>query len=169
MSGSSPDDARSPRSCAPSETTVAPGGAWRRPYPRDRIAGRSPRCSSASARLATTGVLPLPPTRRLPTLITGRARRRDRDGSRAYHRRRQDAAAPYIALRGFTSMNQSEGTDDAASAFARRERGDDGERLVLGAAIGLDQRPGRRAEASPAHRIGDERAQLFLELALGLH
>jgi hypothetical protein len=47
---------------------------------------------------ATSGVLPLPPTRRLPTLITGRLRRRRRVASAAYHCRRHAAAAPYIEL-----------------------------------------------------------------------
>src|SRR5256885_12520924 len=46
----------------------------------------------------TIGVLPLPPTRRLPTLTTGRSSRRRRDGSRAYHARRHAAAAPYAWL-----------------------------------------------------------------------
>ena len=47
---------------------------------------------------ATMGVLPVPPTLRLPTLITGRRSRRRRAGSRAYQRRRQPAAAPYSTL-----------------------------------------------------------------------
>ena len=46
----------------------------------------------------TTGVLPLPPTLRLPTLITGRDSRDRRDGW-AYHRLRQTATALYIELR----------------------------------------------------------------------
>jgi hypothetical protein len=43
---------------------------------------------------STIGVLPLPPTRRLPTLTTGPRSRRCRAGSRAYHARRHAAAAP---------------------------------------------------------------------------
>ena len=43
---------------------------------------------------STMGVLPVPPTRRLPTLMTGHGSRRRRDGSRAYHARRHAAAAP---------------------------------------------------------------------------
>ena len=46
-------------------------GRSRRPYPRVRMAGRSPRSRSRPASAATTGVLPLPPVARLPTLITG--------------------------------------------------------------------------------------------------
>ncbi len=48
---------------------------------------------------STIGVLPLPPTRRLPTLTTGRVRRRCRDGSRVYHARRIATTAPYAELR----------------------------------------------------------------------
>ena len=47
---------------------------------------------------STIGVFPLPPTRRLPTLTTGRARRWRRDTYRAYHARRHAAAAPYTWL-----------------------------------------------------------------------
>ena len=48
--------------------------------------------------IAATGVLPLPPTLRLPTLITGRDSLARRD-ARAYHRRRQTATALYIEPR----------------------------------------------------------------------
>src|SRR5262245_11612104 len=47
---------------------------------------------------ATVGVLPLPPTQRLPTLTTGRASRRLRLGLAPYQRRLQTAAAPYSLL-----------------------------------------------------------------------
>jgi hypothetical protein len=47
---------------------------------------------------STRGVLPLPPTLRLPTLTTGRESRRRHAGWRPYHFRRQVAAAPYIVL-----------------------------------------------------------------------
>src|SRR5438128_876739 len=62
------------------------------------MAGRSPRSRSRRAMYSTIGVLPLPPTRRLPTLTTGRSSRRRRDGSRAYQARRHAAAAPYAWL-----------------------------------------------------------------------
>jgi hypothetical protein len=42
---------------------------------------------------STRGVFPLPPTRRLPTLMTGRSSLRRRDASSAYRRRRHAAAA----------------------------------------------------------------------------
>ena len=41
----------------------------------------------------TSGVLPLPPTVRFPTLTTGRDSRDRRDGCAAYHCRRQTATA----------------------------------------------------------------------------
>ena len=47
----------------------------------------------------TMGVLPLPPTLRLPTLMTGRDNLERRDGWRAYHCRRQTATALYIELK----------------------------------------------------------------------
>jgi hypothetical protein len=43
--------------------------------------------------------LPLPPTLRLPTLITGLESLARRDGRPAYHWRRQTATALYIELR----------------------------------------------------------------------
>ncbi len=48
------------------------------------------------------GVLPVPPTRRLPMLMTGRARCSVREELPAYQRRRQVAAAPYTALSAST-------------------------------------------------------------------
>src|SRR5471030_2653889 len=62
------------------------------------MAGRSPCPISRRAMYSTIGVLPLPPTRRLPTLTTGRSSRWRRDVSRAYHARRHAAAAPYAWL-----------------------------------------------------------------------
>src|SRR5580765_5822653 len=62
------------------------------------MAGRSPWDDRRSHTCATTGVLPVPPTRRLPTLTTACVSLRCRDGSRAYHRRRHEAAAPYTEL-----------------------------------------------------------------------
>jgi hypothetical protein len=62
------------------------------------MAGRSPLWSRSLAMYSTMGVLPLPPTLRLPTLTTGRESRRRRAGWRPYHWRRQVVAAPYIVL-----------------------------------------------------------------------
>ena len=122
---------------------------------------------------ATIGVLPLPPTRRLPTLMTGRAQPAlRRDGSRAYHARRHAAAAPYTELRRLESMHQSEGPDDARRprpSPAGSSSAMTASVFVLGAAVGFDQRARRRAEPGAAHRIGDQRQQRLVELALGLH
>src|SRR5712691_10161709 len=78
-----------------------------RQYARDSTAGRSPTSMSSRATSATIGVFPLPPTRRLPTLMTGRESRRRRAGSRAYHCRRQAAAVPYreLAIFSINSVN----------------------------------------------------------------
>ncbi|OLC76481.1 MAG: hypothetical protein AUH72_18770 [Acidobacteria bacterium 13_1_40CM_4_65_8] len=94
MNGSSPAVSRGARTAEPSDTTVTPAGEMRRAYPRVRTAGCSPLSRSSRAMYSTIGVLPLPPTSRLPTLTTGRMRRCRRDASRAYHRRRHAAAAP---------------------------------------------------------------------------
>ena len=52
-------------------------------------------CRAASAPAsATMGVLPLPPTDRLPTLMTGRSRLRLDCGCRSYHERRIRATCP---------------------------------------------------------------------------
>jgi hypothetical protein len=56
--------------------------------------GRSPLSSNIRAIVATTGVLPLPPTTRLPTLMTGRVSDRARVGIRSYHARRSCATRP---------------------------------------------------------------------------
>ena len=60
-------------------------------------------------------------------------------------------------------------TPPGRRARRRQEVGDDRERLVLRAAIGLDQRPRRRAEPRAPHRIGHQRQQRLVELAFGLH
>ena len=69
------------------------------------------------------------------------------------------------------SVHSPERADDAAgTAGADREQlADDGERLVLGAAVGFDQRPRRRAEARAVHRIAHEREDRVVELLIGPH
>src|SRR5262245_27450156 len=146
------------------------------------MAGISPRAASSAATYATIGVLPLPPVLRLPTLITGRSRRRRRDGLCAYHRRRHLAAVPYnmLAAERITSINaepegpasglhpasmyQPERSHDSAGRW--KQIGDDGERLVLGATIGFDQRPRGRTKLRAPHRIRSQAHHRLLQLAL---
>ena len=124
---------------------------------------------------ATTGVLPLPPTRRLPTLTTGA-----RAGGAATDRARTTAAAGWSPRRTTSAeefrINGPDGRgwtrrrpEGTARPAAAELGGDDRERLVLRAAVGFDQRARRRAEPRAAHRIGHERQQRLFELALGLH
>ena len=71
-------------------------------------------------------------------------------------------------------MHQSEGADHAAlspgrlRAGGRHEVGNHGERLVLGSAVGLDERPRRGAKPRAPDRVGQQREQRLFELALGL-
>ena len=158
----------------PSETTVTPSA-------RDAaaVAARQDRRALAAARrssramYSTIGVLPLPPTRRLPTLMTGRSSRRRRDGSRAYHcapPRGRRAVRPRSS--GLESMHQAEGTDDRAAAPP--SRGGSSSAItasVLSLAPRLASTSARAAAPSRARRTGSvtQREQRVVELALRLH
>ena len=80
---------------APSLTTTTPSpecAGARNPGSESRVA--RPTSSSMRANVATIGVLPLPPTERLPTLMTGRSRLRLDCGCRSYHERLRRATRP---------------------------------------------------------------------------
>ena len=138
---------------APSETTVTPrvGGRRVRTRARGSPAARRARASSR-ARCATIGRLAAAADAQVAD-ADHRARRAGdaRDGSRAYHaaattpRRRTPAGCSSVQDH---MQPDRKGAHDAAGARRREQLGDDGERLVLRAAIRLDQRPRRRAEAA---------------------
>src|SRR5947209_18940767 len=68
-------------------------------------------------------------------------------------------------------MHESEGTHCGAAATSiwRQELGDHLERFRFGAAVRLDEGARGGAEPCAAYRIGDERQQRVVELAIGLH
>ena len=69
-SGSSPAWAQPVRIRSPSDTTVT-GDEELLPYPRLSTAGRYPFSRRTLASMTASGVFPVPPTVRLPTLMTG--------------------------------------------------------------------------------------------------
>ncbi len=86
---------------------------------------------------------------------------------------RRIAAVPAATPRGgraveqarwVQSVNQSEGTNDAAARRRRRDLCDDGQGLFLGAAIRLDERPRRGAEPRAANRIRQQAQQRLVEM-----
>ncbi len=74
--GSSPPSRASARIAFPSQTTTRSRG-FDRLYPLEIMQTRSPLSISNRATSATNGVLPVPPTVMLPTLIVGRPRSND--------------------------------------------------------------------------------------------
>ena len=92
---------------SPTVVTESPGRTRRtfklaRPCPRDTRPTRWPRASSCLASQATTGVLPVPPTVRLPTTTTGGSKRPSTSGlpsmcRTARCRRRRAKAATHQA------------------------------------------------------------------------
>lgn len=125
----------------------------------------------------TTGVLPVPPTLKLPTLMTGRASCLCAPGCLAYHRRRARATELKRWLARFTkgcctpgSMRRPEGHHDAAAAsLGRHHAGNRGEAAVARAPVGLHERPSGGAEPCAPHRIAQERDQRRFQLAVRLH
>ena len=105
----------------------------------------------------TTGVLPLPPTRRLPTLMTGRVQPAPaRRGSRGVPRGAATRpTAPYSELEAFSeSMHQAEGTDDAAVRRGRAGSSSAITASVLSLAPRLASTSARAAAPRRARRTG---------------
>ena len=124
------------------------------------------------AMATTTGVLPVPPTDKLPTLITGRASRRRAAGCEAYHRRRASATElkRWLARlkRGCgtpISGRGPEGHDYAVIAsLDRQQLGDRSQTAIAGAAIGFHKCASGGAKARAADRIGEQAHERVLEL-----
>ena len=76
MTASSPTVRTSTSGPSPRETIVTPEAVP--PYPRDRMPTRRPRAARLRLDHNVNGVLPVPPTDRLPMLITGSSARHTR-------------------------------------------------------------------------------------------
>src|SRR5690606_5557954 len=121
-----------------------------------RIATRAPRDSSSSATQRAIGVLPVPPTARLPTLTTAAPTRCDRRQPFAYNAFLAATASRYNTSAGASATLAP--LHRAPSASPRHHRGTSVRRRPAGL-------PGCLANASKRVHLGRQAVQLFLERA----